>query len=76
MAFFPWLALLRYLANTAGWILTEVGRLLCMVYGFIRAEEAVAGMPNVTPAMLWTTLSCARDNFRMVRPEAATEEIG
>lgn len=54
MSFFPWLILLPYLANTAGWILTEVGRMPWVVFGLIRVEEAVS--PVVTTGMLWTTL--------------------
>lgn len=52
--FLPWLILAPYLANTAGWILTEVGRMPWVVYGLIRVEEAVS--PTVTAGMLWTTL--------------------
>jgi cytochrome bd ubiquinol oxidase subunit I len=51
---FPWLILLPYLANTAGWILTEVGRMPWVVFGLIRVEEAIS--PIVTTGMLWTSL--------------------
>ncbi|MDT8307846.1 MAG: cytochrome ubiquinol oxidase subunit I, partial [Anaerolineae bacterium] len=54
LMFFPWLIVLPYLANTAGWILTEVGRMPWVVFGLIRVEEAVS--PIVTTGMLWTTL--------------------
>jgi cytochrome d ubiquinol oxidase subunit I len=52
--FFPWLILVPYLANTTGWILTEVGRMPWVVFGLIRVEEAIS--PTVTTGMIWTTL--------------------
>lgn len=54
MRFFPWLIFLPYLANTTGWILTEVGRMPWVVYGLIRVEDAVS--PNVSAGMVLTTL--------------------
>src|SRR5690606_36971143 len=52
--FLPWLILAPYAANTAGWLLTEVGRMPWVVFGLIRVEDAVS--PTVTTGMLWTTL--------------------
>jgi len=45
---------LPYLANTAGWIMTEVGRMPWVVYGLMKTEDAVS--PTVTAGMLWMTL--------------------
>lgn len=41
---------LPYLANTTGWLLTEVGRQPWIVFGLQRVEEAVS--PTVTTAMV------------------------
>lgn len=52
-----WLPLaiaLPYLANTAGWLLTEVGRFPWVVYGLQKLDGA--NSPNVTAGMLLTTL--------------------
>jgi cytochrome d ubiquinol oxidase subunit I len=38
----PWTLFLPYLANTSGWILTEVGRQPWIVYGLMRTEEGVS----------------------------------
>jgi cytochrome d ubiquinol oxidase subunit I len=46
--------LLPYLANSTGWLLTEVGRQPWIVQGLMTIDQAVS--PNVTPAMLWITL--------------------
>lgn len=46
--------LLPYIAHTTGWLLTEFGRQPWIVYGEMRIEEAIS--PNVTVAMLWTSL--------------------
>ncbi len=46
--------LLPYLANTTGWLLTEIGRQPWIVFGEMRVEEAVS--PNVGVAALWITL--------------------
>jgi cytochrome d ubiquinol oxidase subunit I len=50
----PFAILLPYLANSTGWLLTEVGRQPWIVYGLQLTSDAVS--PNVTPAMLWITL--------------------
>jgi cytochrome d ubiquinol oxidase subunit I len=45
---------LPYLANTFGWILTEVGRQPWAVYGLLKVEDSVS--PNVTTGELWMSL--------------------
>ena len=45
---------LPYLANSTGWILTEVGRQPWIVQGLMTIDQAVS--PNVTVAMLAITL--------------------
>lgn len=45
---------LPYLANSTGWILTEVGRQPWIVQGLMTIDQAVS--PNVTPAMLAISL--------------------
>jgi cytochrome d ubiquinol oxidase subunit I len=46
--------LLPYLANTTGWMLTEVGRQPWIVQGLMTIDQAVS--PNVTPEMLLISL--------------------
>lgn len=38
----PWAILLPYLANTAGWLMTELGRQPWIVFGLMRTETAVS----------------------------------
>ncbi|WP_119072158.1 cytochrome ubiquinol oxidase subunit I [Aggregatilinea lenta] len=45
---------LPYIANTFGWIMTEVGRQPWIVFGLQRTEDAVS--PNVTAGMVALTL--------------------
>lgn len=45
---------LPYLANTAGWLLTEMGRQPWAVYGILKTENAAS--PSVTPGMVLTSL--------------------
>jgi len=49
-----WAIALPYLANTAGWLLTEVGRYPWVVFGLVKLEEAVS--PSVSVGMLWVSL--------------------
>jgi cytochrome d ubiquinol oxidase subunit I len=49
-----WALLLPYLANTAGWVLAEVGRFPWVVYGLITLPEGVSNM--VTSAMVLISL--------------------
>lgn len=45
---------LPYLANTSGWLLTEVGRFPWVVFGYVKLQDGVS--PNVTAGMLWVSL--------------------
>ncbi len=45
-----WAIALPYIANTAGWLMTELGRQPWIVFGLQRTEEAVS--PNVSTAMV------------------------
>ncbi|HZD11224.1 MAG TPA: cytochrome ubiquinol oxidase subunit I, partial [Candidatus Binatia bacterium] len=54
LAFFPWLIFLPYLANTAGWLLTELGRAPWVVFGLMKIEDAVSVV--VSSGMVWATL--------------------
>ncbi|MCB9451131.1 MAG: cytochrome ubiquinol oxidase subunit I [Anaerolineaceae bacterium] len=46
--------ILPYLANSTGWMLTEVGRQPWIVQGLMTIDQAVS--PNVTVEMLWISL--------------------
>ncbi|NDJ55395.1 MAG: cytochrome ubiquinol oxidase subunit I [Chloroflexi bacterium] len=50
----PFAIALPYLANSAGWIFTEVGRQPWIVFGLMRIEDAVS--PNVGIVSLWISL--------------------
>jgi len=54
LAVFPWLIFLPYLANTTGWLLTELGRAPWAVYGLMKIEDAVS--TTVSSGMVWVTL--------------------
>ena len=45
---------LPYLANTAGWLLTEMGRQPWVVYGYMKTADAVS--PTLTAGMVLTSL--------------------
>ncbi|MCL6636953.1 MAG: cytochrome ubiquinol oxidase subunit I [Alicyclobacillus sp.] len=45
---------LPFIANSMGWIMTEVGRQPWVVFGLLRTADGVS--PTVSPAMVWTTL--------------------
>jgi cytochrome d ubiquinol oxidase subunit I len=49
-----WAVPLPYLANTTGWLFTEIGRQPWIVFGLQLTEEAVS--PNVTIGMIWFSL--------------------
>ncbi|MFZ6026704.1 MAG: cytochrome ubiquinol oxidase subunit I [Chloroflexota bacterium] len=50
----PFSIALPYLANTAGWLLTEVGRYPWVVYGLLKIQD---GVSTVVPAgAVWATL--------------------
>ena len=52
--FFPLAIALPYLANTTGWIFTEMGRQPWAVYGLMKTQDAFS--KNLTPGMVLTTL--------------------
>ncbi|MBE2197180.1 MAG: cytochrome ubiquinol oxidase subunit I [Anaerolinea sp.] len=54
LKFFPYLIALPYLANTSGWLLTELGRVPWVVYGLMKIEDGIS--INVGIGALWTTL--------------------
>lgn len=54
MRVLPVAIFLPYLANTSGWLLTEVGRFPWVVYGLVTLEDGVS--PNVSIGMLWISL--------------------
>ncbi len=54
LKYFPFAIGLPYLANTSGWLLTEVGRQPWVVYGYLKTSDSVS--PNLTIGMLWTTV--------------------
>jgi len=45
---------LPFIANTAGWMVTELGRQPWVVYGVLRTADGVS--PNVGSASVWTTM--------------------
>jgi cytochrome d ubiquinol oxidase subunit I len=50
----PWAIGLPYVANTAGWVLTEVGRQPWIVFGLMRVEQAVS--PAVSTGAMLSSL--------------------
>lgn len=54
MKFIPYTLFLPFIANTAGWLLTELGRQPWVVYGLLKVDEAYS--QNVTPGMVWVSL--------------------
>lgn len=52
--FFPLAIALPYLANTAGWMFTEMGRQPWVVYGVMKTEDAFS--KSITPGMVLTSL--------------------
>src|SRR5262249_44809336 len=51
----PWVAILPFLMNTAGWILTESGRQPWIVQGLMKTSQAAS--PSVTTTDIWISLS-------------------
>ncbi|AGA58976.1 MAG: cytochrome ubiquinol oxidase subunit I [Thermobacillus sp.] len=45
---------LPFIANTAGWIMTEIGRQPWTVFGLFKVEDSVS--PNVTAGQIWFSL--------------------
>ena len=52
LRFYPFLIGLPFLANTTGWLLTEVGRVPWIVFGLMKIEE---GISNIVPSGLVLT---------------------
>ncbi|OGO64384.1 MAG: cytochrome D ubiquinol oxidase subunit I [Chloroflexi bacterium RBG_19FT_COMBO_50_10] len=50
----PWAIALPYIANTTGWILTEMGRYPWVVYGLVKLQDGVSKV--VSGGMLLTSL--------------------
>lgn len=51
---FPYTIALPYLANTSGWLMTELGRVPWVVYGVMKIEDAIS--PTVSGGMALFTL--------------------
>ncbi|HEX9118611.1 MAG TPA: cytochrome ubiquinol oxidase subunit I, partial [Anaerolineae bacterium] len=45
---------LPFIANTVGWIFTEMGRQPWVVFGLMKTQDAFSS--NLTPGMVWTSL--------------------
>ncbi len=54
MRWVPWVIALPYIANSSGWILTEMGRQPWIVQGLLKVEHAVS--PNLTTTDLLISL--------------------
>ncbi len=54
MKWVTWVIVLPYIANTSGWILTEMGRQPWIVQGLLTVQKAVS--PNLTPLDLLISL--------------------
>lgn len=54
IALLPFAIALPYLANTSGWILTEVGRQPWIVFGLLKTQDAVS--PILTPGLVLASL--------------------
>jgi cytochrome d ubiquinol oxidase subunit I len=51
---FPFLLFLPYLSNSAGWILTEMGRQPWIIFGLLKTQDGVS--PNLSAGMVLTSL--------------------
>jgi cytochrome d ubiquinol oxidase subunit I len=49
---YVWAMALPYIANTAGWLMTELGRIPWVVYGLMRIEEGVSVVVSSGAALL------------------------
>ena len=52
--YMPLVIVLPYLANSSGWILTEMGRQPWVVYGYQKTIDAVS--PNLSNGMVWMSV--------------------
>ncbi|MBN1887709.1 MAG: cytochrome ubiquinol oxidase subunit I [Thermoflexales bacterium] len=50
----PWAVALPYMANSAGWLMTELGRQPWVVFGLMKTADAVS--PTVSPGMVLFSL--------------------
>jgi cytochrome d ubiquinol oxidase subunit I len=56
LAFLPFMIDLPYLANSTGWMLTELGRQPWIVQGLMRTEQGLTPAATVTPTYLIISL--------------------
>ncbi len=49
-----WAIALPYIANTTGWLMTEIGRQPWAVFGLLKTTDGAS--PTVGPALVWTSL--------------------
>ena len=49
-----WAISIPFIANTAGWVMTEIGRQPWTVFGYYTTAQSVS--PNVTAGQLWTSI--------------------
>jgi cytochrome d ubiquinol oxidase subunit I len=56
LRFLPWAILLPYLANTAGWLMTEMGRAPWLVFGLIKMDAGVSPASVVSVVSILITL--------------------
>lgn len=54
LKYFPFAIAFPYLANTSGWLFTEMGRQPWVVYGQMKTQDAFS--PNLTPGMVLASL--------------------
>lgn len=54
LVLWEWTLFLPYIANSAGWVMTEVGRQPWAVFGLLKTPVGVS--PTVSKAELWTTV--------------------
>ncbi|HRF50544.1 MAG TPA: cytochrome ubiquinol oxidase subunit I [Anaerolineales bacterium] len=81
LALYPLAILLPYVANSTGWLMTEVGRSPWVVHGLMKIEDAVS--PNVSgEAVLFTTIvftllygALMAADLYLLRRFAATPEL-
>ncbi len=83
LSLFPLAIAFPYLANTTGWILTEMGRQPWIVFGLMKTSDGVS--PVINPGMVWASLIgfglmysvlLGVDAFLLVRAAKAGPEHG
>lgn len=76
---FQWAIILPYLANSAGWLLTELGRMPWVVYGLMRVEKGVSTVVpggNVLVSLVGYTLVYGALMVAMVYLMVKTARLG